>query len=99
MIELKPCPFCGGEAVMHERWDSLSKLVEKKAEVPKTGKIIRSIKYASGKLYYEYREKIFIPQCCNSYCVGRSQKPFKSRVEAIEAWNSRAGEEDKHEID
>ena len=99
MADLKPCPFCAGEAVIHERWDSLSKFVEKKKEIPKTAKFIRSVKYANGKLYYEYREKVFIPQCCDSGCVGRSQKPFKSRAEAIEAWNLRAGEEDRHEAD
>lgn len=89
-MELKPCPFCGGEAVMHERFDSISKFVHKKAEIPKNAKFIRSTEYPTGARYYEYREKIFIPQCCDASCVGRSQKPFKSELEAVAAWNRRA---------
>lgn len=30
MNELKSCPFCGGEAVMHERWDSRAGEEDKK---------------------------------------------------------------------
>lgn len=91
-MNLKPCPFCGGEAVMHERFDSISKYVHKKAEIPKNAKFLRSTKYASGVLYYEYREKVFIPQCCDTSCIGRSQRMFKSEEDAVEAWNRRAEE-------
>ncbi len=91
-MNLKPCPFCGGEVVMHERFDSISKYVHKKAEIPKNAKFLRSTKYASGTLYYEYREKVFVPQCCDTSCMGRSQRMFKSEKEAVEAWNRRADE-------
>ena len=91
-MNLKPCPFCGGEAVMHERFDSISKYVHKKAEIPNNVKFLCSTKYASGVLYYKYREKVFIPQCCDTSCIGRSTKPFKNEKEAAEAWNRRAEE-------
>ena len=77
---------------MHERFDSISKYVHKKAEIPKNAKFLRSTKYASGVLYYEYREKVFIPQCCDTSCIGRSQRMFKSEEDAVEAWNRRAEE-------
>ena len=87
--ELKPCPFCGGEAVMHVRFNSISKYADKKTEIPKGAKYVRSIGYPHGRIYHEYQEKIFIPRCLDTTCVGRNSKYFPYEKSAIEAWNRR----------
>lgn len=54
MAELKPCPFCGGKAML---------------------------------IWLPYSRKIFVKcaeQCCKQNTI------YKSREEAIEAWNRRA---------
>ena len=92
MIELKPCPFCGGEAEIHEREESISKCVRTKKEVPKDARILRYVEYpdrGKHRHYYEYREKVYIPRCCRSECAGRLTKQFRSKVEAEAAWNRR----------
>lgn len=34
--------------------------------------------------------RAFIPRCCNSDCLGRTQAMFLTEKEAIEAWNTRS---------
>ena len=58
---LVPCPFCGNDAVVHEV-EAQPKYAETQKEVPKGARIIRRISYPSGKEYFEYREKEYIPQ-------------------------------------
>lgn len=92
MAELKPCPFCGGEAEIHEREESISKCVRTKKEVPQGARVLRYVEYPDrGKPthYYEYREKVYIPRCCRSECAGRLTKQFRSKIEAEAAWNRR----------
>lgn len=91
MANLNSCPFCGGNAIMHKA-EFPSECVQYKKEIPKGARIIRSVKYPSGKTYYEFRAQAFIPQCSDSKCLGRSRKMFKTEEEAIEAWNRRASE-------
>ena len=86
---LAPCPFCGNDAVVHEV-EAQPKYAETQKEVPKGARIIRRISYPSGKEYFEYREKEYIPQCVVSSCCGRAVKRFNTPVEAISAWNTRA---------
>ena len=92
MDKLKPCPFCGGEAEMRVRFNSISKYAGKKSDIPKGAKFVRSIGYPQGRIYYEYQEKIFIPRCLVTSCVGRSSKYYPCEEMAIEAWNRRAEE-------
>ena len=86
---LVPCPFCGNDAVVHEV-EAQPKYAETQKEVPKGARIIRRISYPSGKEYYEYREKEYIPQCVVSSCCGRAVKRFNTPAEAISVWNIRA---------
>lgn len=92
MAELKSCPFCGGKAEMRVRFNSVSKYVCQKTEIPKGAKYVRSIGYPHGRMYFEYQEKIFVPRCLDTTCVGRSSKYFPNEKKAIEAWNRRAEE-------
>lgn len=86
---LVPCPFCGNDAVVHEV-EAQPKCAETQKEVPKGARIIRRIGYPSGKEYFEYRKKEYIPQCVDSSCCGRAVKRFNTPAEAISSWNTRA---------
>ena len=66
---LVPCPFCGNDAVVHEV-EAQPKYAETQKEVPK-GQTIRRISYPSGKEYFEYREKEYIPQCVVYFAAQR----------------------------
>lgn len=87
---LKHCPFCGGEAVMHTRED-ITRYTKFKKEIPPNARIVRRIGYPSGESYFEYREKLYIPQCTKTQCCGRTVKGFKTEEAAISAWNWRVG--------
>lgn len=86
---LLPCSFCGNDAVVHEV-ETQPRYAETQKKVPKGARIIRCISYPSGKEYFEYRKKEYIPQCVDSSCCGRAVKRFNAPVEAISAWNTRA---------
>lgn len=94
MAELKPCPFCGGEAEIHIG-EFPSKIAQRKKDVPRCARLVRSVKYPSSNVFYEYRQKAFIPRCKKTNCFGRVYKLFETEVEATEAWNRRAGEVEK----
>ena len=96
MAELKACPFCGNVAILNSGEYSV-RYAERKNDVPKNSRIIRSVKYPSGKTYYEYRQRGFVPQCVKTGCLGRVYKLFELEAEAIEAWNRRA-EDGRNEV-
>lgn len=93
MAELRRCPFCSGEAIMHEG-EYASKLAESKKEIPKGARLIRSTTYPSGKTWHEYRAKAYIPRCMDTKCLGRTYRMFETAEEAEVAWNRRAGDSD-----
>lgn len=87
--ELTLCPFCHNEAVVHIV-ESQSRYAEYKKEIPKEARFIRCVCYPSGKRYFEYRLKEYVPQCVDSSCCGRTVKRYKTMAEAIKTWNTRA---------
>ena len=87
--DLLPCPLCGKESVVH-MVESVPKYAEHKKEIPIDARLIRCMCYPSGKKYFEYREKEFVPQCVDSSCCGRAVKRYKTMNDAITAWNIRA---------
>lgn len=92
MKNLLSCPFCGGQAEIHET-EAISEYATCKKEIPKNARFLRSIKYSSGKIYYEFRRKTYVPRCCKTSCPGRLTKQFKSSEQAVEAWNTRSTQE------
>ena len=88
-MELKPCPFCGGEAFMRLGEFPARSCTHKK-EMPGNARLIRQSTYPSGATYYEYRQKAFIPQCLDTKCMGRTYRLYETEEEAAEAWNRRA---------
>ena len=67
--DLKPCPFCGGEA-------TLCSVVSMQHEI------------------------CYVVKCDDLNCVMCAGGTLRQTIsQAIEAWNRRAGEEDKHETD
>ena len=88
MAELKPCPFCGGEAILHYS-EYPAKSCQHKKEIPKGARLVRSVKYPSGSVWYEYRQKAFVPKCMDTKCLGRLNRLFETKAEAIEGWNRR----------
>ncbi len=89
MAELKPCPFCGGDSEIH-LGEFPAKMVQWKKNIPKGSRFVRSVKYPSSGVWYEYRQKAFIPRCRKTDCLGRVYKLFETETEAVEAWNRRA---------
>ena len=90
--ELKPCPFCGGVAELHERYHSIEEIAYKKSEIPKHAKFLFE-KVTPQRRIYVYRRKAFIPRCTDTCCVGRTTKIFFDKQTAINAWNRRANYE------
>ena len=90
MSELKPCPFCGGEADVHKRRTSVRFYANSKKEIPKNGTLERTVQYPDGRTVYEYRKNEWGAWCLDTACIGRAGKVFPSKEEAIEAWNRRS---------
>ena len=86
---LKPCPFCGDNAELHERYHSMEEIAYKKSEIPQNAKFMYE-KVTPQKRMYFYQRKTFIPRCTDTSCVGRTTKIFFDKQTAITAWNRRA---------
>jgi ribosomal protein L34E len=88
MNELKSCPFCGSDGVIHVR-ERPAQYARYKKDIPKGSRVLREVKYPSGNTYIEYRRSAYIPQCSKSDCIGRTQKLYDTKEAAIKAWNRR----------
>ena len=93
MSSLKPCPFCGGEAGIHQRRSSVRHYAERKEDIPASGVLQRKIEYPDGAVRYEYIKKQYVAWCLRTECIGRVFKAFDSKEDAIEAWNRRVADE------
>ena len=94
--ELKPCPFCGGNTELHERYHSIEEIAYKKSEIPQNAKFLYE-KVMPKRRIYAYRRKTFIPRCTDTSCVGRTTKIFFDKQTAITAWNRRADNEQRED--
>lgn len=92
--ELRPCPFCGGVAELHERYHSIEEIAYKKSEIPKNAKLLYE-KITEKRRIFAYRRKTFIPRCTDTSCVGRTTKIFFDKDIAIDAWGRRADNEQR----
>lgn len=91
MAELKPCPFCGGEAEMHFGEFPAEYAKKGTDDVPKDARIVRECRYPYREYWLiEYRRTAYIPRCKDTSCAGRLNKMFDTEQKAIEAWNRRA---------
>lgn len=90
MAELKPCPFCGGEAEVHKRRSSCRFCADSKKGIPPNGVHEYTTEYPGGRKSYVYSKNEWGAWCLDTACIGRSQKVFPSEAEAIDAWNRRA---------
>lgn len=93
MAELKPCPWCGGDAEIHRRRTACTYYASSKKSIPKNGTLEKTIEFPSGAKKYEYRKAEWVPWCCDSSCIGRINRAFPSPEEAEAAWNRREGGE------
>ena len=91
MADLKPCPFCGGEADVHKRKTSCIFYADSKKEIPLNGTLEKIIQYPDGRKSYAYRKNEWGAWCLDTSCIGRINKVFPSEAIAIEAWNTRNG--------
>ncbi|MBO4854070.1 MAG: Lar family restriction alleviation protein [Oscillospiraceae bacterium] len=93
MIELKTCPFCGGEAKIHISAFK-SEYMQGNGALPKNVKIIREWRCPGSKEWNtEFRRAAYTAQCTDTACIGRSQKKYRTEAEAAEAWNRRADDD------
>ena len=83
-----PCPFCGGDSELHEA-EAIPECVKYKKEIPKDARLLRKVFYSSGSVCYEYRRKTFVPRCCKTNCAGRTTRQYRTKEEALVAWNPR----------
>ena len=92
MNELKPCPFCGGKVSIVLCDDEGNLHDEAYREHPYSG--------LDFMLHHAHEDN---PECpiasyeCNGGILGGVY--YDTKEQAAEAWNRRAGEEDKHETD
>ena len=84
---LKPCPFCGNVAELHERYH-IDEIAYKKSEIPKDARFLYERRTPKSRIYV-YKRKVFIPRCTDTSCVGRTTKIFFNKDLAIDTWNRR----------
>lgn len=87
--DLKPCPFCGCDGIIHIT-EYPEEYTSNRKEIPSGSRFLRGVTYPDGHTCFEYRRKAYVPQCSRTDCIGRTRKTYETEREAAEAWNRRA---------
>ncbi len=92
MEKLKPCPFCGGKAVLKEKVVMTfgHRLAKDEALIPEGAVVVDRYPTHSGKEKIRWEKYGYAVHCTGTKCFCRSNTvKFHNKEDAVKQWNSR----------
>lgn len=88
MKKLKPCPFCGGEAEIHEV--VFGNGYNKSGIIPADASLVKTKTALNGSTIYYWERSGYQVHCTTTKCICRSgTSKYLTEKEAIDVWNTR----------